>query len=68
MALTFIDRTPPIYEGGELNKDTMEAEIRNLRSHILEMGNYLAYMREMENYNLNQLGAVSPSEGEGGNP
>ena len=67
MALVFIDRTPPMYEGGDLNKDTALQEIMNLRSHIQEMSNYMAYMRDVQNFNLNQQGAVSSGGEEGNN-
>ena len=69
MALAFIDRTPPKYDGGEFDKDSTVQEIMKLRSHIQEMSNYMAYMREVQNYNLNQQGAVSsaPAGGEEGN-
>lgn len=66
MALTFIDRTPPMYESGEINKNTLEQELRGCVNGIRELSNYLAYMREVQNYNLNQQGAV-PASGEEGN-
>ena len=49
MPLIFIDRTPPIYEGDQ-------------DKHNAEMANYLAYVRETLNYNLNQLGATPSGE------
>lgn len=66
MALAFIDRTPPMYDGGDFDKDTAVQELRRCIAHMQEMGNYLAYMREIQNYNLNQQGAVSAGE-EGNN-
>ena len=66
MALAFIDRTPPMYDGGEFDKDTAAQELRNVIGHMRELSNYMAYMREVQNYNLNQQGAV-PADGEEGN-
>lgn len=66
MALAFIDRTPPTYDGGEFDKDSAVDELRRCIAHMNEMSNYMAYMREVQNYNLNQQGAV-PSGGEEGN-
>ena len=67
MALAFIDRTPPTYDGGEFDKDSTVQEIMKLRSHIQEMSNYMAYMRDVQNFNLNQQGAVSSGGEEGNN-
>lgn len=62
MALAFIDRTPPMYEGGDIDsKDGAVQELRRCIAHMQEIGNYLAYMREVQNYNLNQQGAISAS-------
>lgn len=66
MGLAFIDRTPPIYDGGEFDKDSVVQELMAVRAHMNELSNYMAYMREVQNYNLNQQGAV-PSGGEEGN-
>lgn len=54
MALTFIDRTPPIFEGDQ-------------DKYNIDLANYLAHVREMVNYNLNQLGAVASSGEEDNN-